>query len=279
MDNINLTETDLEALSPLVIDLRHEISSPLAVLKGNLSLEREGVETGFLEGADSQELEDFIEDSGYMISYLELMGTIPEQTLSEIRDYASRSDLPEGVTREVDRIASVSTDVYSYQQRLLDQPVDQSISVRDLLEPIEANNECFSENFNYNGYQDMEVSGDSGLGIIPWTLAKNHTEHASTTVDDLEIGFNVKKAGGKGVIDIWDNGEGLFRDYSDPQQKYEAGERLFSDDGEGHGLPMAREIADVYGAQINYSEQMIEDQGFGVKLVVPEYQNSTSESL
>lgn len=125
----------------------------------------------------------------------------------------------------------------------------------------------------------MEVSGDSGLGIIPWTLAKNHTEHASTTVDDLEIGFNVKKAGGKGVIDIWDNGEGLFRDYSDPQQKYEAGERLFSDDGEGHGLPMAREIADVYGAQINYSEQMIEDQGFGVKLVVPEYQNSTSESL
>ena len=118
----NVTEKDLLKLNPLIADLRHEIGNPLNVLKGHIEM-REDFGEGELKNVSEdqmEELEQFVEDTEYVSSYLDLMGTLPDEDIQDMQEYAEKKHLPEKMFRQVRKNASVTRDVYNYQTRLLE---------------------------------------------------------------------------------------------------------------------------------------------------------------
>lgn len=276
-----LSEDDLRRLEPLISDLRHEVGNPLNVLKGRLELAREsGV--GELEEASEQqlrELDDYLEKTEYAIGHLELMGTLPEEEVSEIQDYAEEAGLPGGFDRQVDRISSVMGDVRSYQQKLITGETGEEVTVSELLKPLEscADGMDVETDFEYGGLEEERPYVDRGMKLLFWTLGKNWENHAYGEVEDLELGFDVNEAEDVYEVDVWDTGPGLFEQHPGEdgkavESRYRRAYSLFnSGDEGGHGLKMASNIADIYDADIFYNEEMIEEEGFGVTVELPKY--------
>lgn len=276
----NVTEKDLLKLNPLIADLRHEIGNPLNVLKGHIEM-REDFGEGELKNVSEdqmEELEQFVEDTEYVSSYLDLMGTLPDEDIQDMQEYAEKKDLPEKMFRQVRKIASVTRDVYNYQTRLLEGSNGDQIEFSELLDPLESCAEDMDNvgtDFDYSGLEGSHAGVDSGMKLVFWTLGKNWEEHAYREVEDLELGFELDEMDDHYRVDVWDNGPGLFDEYPGDDRKsaemrYRRADQLFRfEDKGGHGLGMAGNISEVYDSEIFYNEEIVEDEGFGVTVKLP----------
>lgn len=276
----NVTEEDLLKLNPLISDLKHEIGNPLNVLQGHMEM-REDFSEGDLEDVSEEQmegLEQFVEDTEYVSSYLNLMGTLPDEEIRDMQDYAEKKDLPEKMCRQVRRIASVTRDVYNYQTRLLEGTNNDQVNFTELMDPLESCAEDMDgveTEFDYSGLEGEKPDVDSGMKLVFWTLGKNWEEHAYSEVDDLEIGFELDEMEDHYRVDVWDTGLGLFDEYpaenpKSEELRYERVEELFRMENKGgHGLGMARDISEVYDSKISYNEEIIDEEGFGVTVKLP----------
>lgn len=280
MIEVNLAEEDLERLDPLISDLEHEISSPKTVLDGHLDLwEMGGGDLAEASESQVEELGEFVDTTEYVMSYLDLMGTLPHEEVRSMQEYAERSDLPEEMDRQVHRISSVTRDVLNYQERMIDGDLGDPISLSRLMEPLEqcAEGIGVDTDFDYNGLEWEEPGIDSGMRLVLWTLGKNVEGHAYGEVEDLEVGFDVHETRDSYRVDVWDTGPGLFDEFpgtdgKSAEARYRKAYSLFnSEDLGGHGLGMAAGISEVYDADIFYNEEILDDEGFGVTVEVPKY--------
>lgn len=289
MDEEKLAEEDLGKLSPLVSDLRHEISTPLNVIDGNIELYRMGKEPELLDGMEEEEvdeLEEFVDSTQEMIEHTELRGTLPEGEVDELQFYADRFGSGNGIHRQVEKTADVSADVLNYQDKLLSGENSERSDLQSLLKPLRnsADNMDVGAEFDYNGLEDRVADVDSGFRLLFWTLGKNWEEHAYGTEEDVEFRVEVSEDADSYVFDVWDTGEGFFNevpgeDGKSVEHRYRKAYETVDLDGEGgRGLKMASNIAGVYDSEFFYSEEMLEEEGCGWRIRVPKYQSSTSES-
>lgn len=294
----DIDEETFVKLSGIVKDLRHEIGGPLSVLYGYHEIHSDDHPAE--ADPEVRELGNFIENAVEADSYAEHVARIPEENVDWMLDYLDNSSeqfdsleeklgmTDRGVNLEnnVKRIAEATRDTYAYQRRLEGDPLAENISVGELLEPLEdsfdnlsGRKSEISADFSYTGLENEKLDADSGLRLVTWTLGKNWEEHAFNGTDDLEVGFEVSETDCFYDIDLWDTGEGLYTEFpgegKGSELRYRQASELFrleeQDAGGGHGLPMAREISDLYESQIFYSEEMLDERGFGIRLKVPNY--------
>jgi hypothetical protein len=295
---VDIDEEDFRKLSMLVDDLRHESGNSLAVLDGFHQLYVDHVDE---VKEEVRELREFIDDAEMADNYAETVAWIPEDVVESLMTYSEKSDSyfqnlekimgveqsETEIKEAVGKVAKVTRDVRAYQQRVENGDVNGDIEVSELLEPLENTYEKLNgrngfvvSDFDYQGFEDTELDLDHGYRLVTWTLAKNWEEHAYSIDQEVELGLNVDETDCFHEIDIYNSGPGLFDEYpgEDPKSaetRYRHADNLFKfDEGEinsGHGLPMARDISELYGAEIFYSEEMLEGEGFGIKIKVPKY--------
>lgn len=286
-----LTEEQLDALEPLVADLKHEIRNPLSVIEGHLELEEHKGGSELLESPSSEQLEiveDFRETAEYFVSYTDLLGTLPEEEVRELEEYVSKDVFPDSLLENAERIATVSRDVFNYQERMIKDSIGERSTVGELLQPLESCAEGVRQaetDFEYNGLRESLTGVDSGMRILFWTLGKNWESHSEPSRGEYELGFEVEESDEYYSIDIWNTGSGLFADVPERDAVGErrrerlAREFMESEDLGGHGLGMAQNIAEIYGGELNYSEDRLTDyDGFGVEVYVPKQPSQRSIS-
>lgn len=284
-----VSEENLRKISPIISDLRHEIYSPLNALSGHIDLYREDADLGnmsHLEESTIDQLSEFVDAAEYVVEHTELLGTLPEDEVEKLNSYADEIDIDGNLGGAVRRIASVSNDVLNYQEKLLSGETGDRSEIADLLEPLEesARNMGGELDSGYNGMEEEVADVNSGFRILFWTLGKNWQDHAYQPGEDIDFGFDVSEEADRYIVEVWDTGDGLFDQYPDSMEdaedlRYgEARQLINSEDKGGHGLTMTSNVAEVYDATIDYSEDMFEDSGFGLQIGIPKYQNSTSES-
>lgn len=283
-----MTEEQLKKLEPLVADLKHEIVNPMSVIDGFLDIAREDSEGMFGELDDErlEELEDFLDTGKYVVEHTELMGTVPEDETNRMIEYMDDSPLEGKPYSYIERIAKVSNDVLNYQRKLVNDERTGEISLESLLEPLENSVQQLGadSDFDYAGLEEEEVAADSGLRMLFWTLGKNWESHSYGSLDDVDFNLEVSEAEDSYLVDVWDTGKGLFdevsgQDGKSVERRYRtAYELINAEEKGGRGLSMASNIAEVYDAEMFYSEEMLDGEGFGVRVKIPKYQSSTSES-
>lgn len=294
----DIDEKEFRKLSMLVDDLRHESGNSLAVLEGFHELHLDHVDE---IREEVRELEEFLEDAELADNYAETVAWIPEDLVESLMTY---SEKPESyfqnlekiigveqseteIQEAVGKVAKVTRDVRAYQQRVENKDVNGGIEISELLEPLEnsyeklnGRNRLVVSDFNYQGLEDTKLDLDHGYRLVTWTLAKNWEEHVYSRDQEVDLGFNVDETDCFHEIEVYNSGPGLFDEYpgEDPKSveiRYRHADNLFEFDenklNSGHGLPMAKDISELYGTEIFYSEEMLEDEGFGIKIKIPKY--------
>lgn len=289
VESRNIDEESFTDFSEVVDDLIHEIGNSMMIVGGYADIYERNLEAREESDVDLDELKEFLNTAKSVIDHAGIVSSLPEEDVVDLVKYAeSHSEeldnaLDDDLGAHVERIAKVSRDTMFYQRKLEGRDTNESIVVEDFLTPLESayqrmKDESVSESFDYGELEDQELGADYGLGMITWTLGKNWEEHALDTEDDVEFGFNVEETDCFYEIDVWDTGDGLYDEFSGEgkhsELRYRKASELFKKNNgadSGHGLPMAEDIAELYGVDIFYSEEMLEDQGFGVKIKIPKY--------
>lgn len=298
VESSDIDEKDFRKLSMLVDDLRHESGNSLAVLDGFHQLHLDHVDE---VKEEVRELGEFVEDAEMADNYAETVAWIPENLVDSLMNYSEKTDSyfqnlekimgveqsETEIKEAVGKVAKVTRDVRAYQQRVENGDKDGDIEVSELLEPLEnsyeklnGRSDLVESDFNYNGFEDAELDLDHGYRLVTWTLAKNWEEHAYSMDHEVELGFNVDETDCFYEIEVYDSGSGLFDEYpgedsKSSEMRYRHADEFFEFEEDvinsGHGLPMAKDISNLYGTEIFYSEEMLEGDGFGIKIKVPKY--------
>ncbi|MFT4892735.1 MAG: hypothetical protein ACI8Z7_000519 [Candidatus Nanohaloarchaea archaeon] len=287
VDPKKVDEETFERFSGVVNDLLHELGNSLMILDGHLKVQRDRFENSNKYNEELDALEGFVDATEEMIDYAKVVSSLPEEEVVFLRSYAeNHSDDFDDIStvdlgNHINRIASVSRDSLHYQRKLGGYENSENISIGELLEPLEDSHdrigdENASSDFNYNGFEETELDADYGLRMVTWTLGKNWEEHTSKGTDGLELGFDVEETDCFYEIDVWDTGEGLYSEFPGKgkavESRYRKASSFFnSDKVSGQGLPMTNKVAGLYDIDIFYSEEMLEDEGFGVKIKIPKY--------
>jgi hypothetical protein len=285
VDPKKVDEETFEQFSGVVVDLVHELGNSVMILDGHLNLHRE-------ESAGDKEklfdkLDEFVQTTEDLRDYADIVSTLPEDEIRRLMDYANNhSDDFKDVScvdlgSHVERIAEVSRDALAYQKKLEGREGSENLDIKELLEPLENSyrrigSDNASSSFDYGGLDETDLDADYGLRMITWTLGKNWEDHTSKGSDGLEFGFDVEETDCFYEIDVWDTGKGVYDEFpgegKESELRYREASSFFnSDEFSGQGLPMAKDIADLYDIDVFYSEEMLEDEGFGVKIKIPKY--------
>jgi hypothetical protein len=288
VESRKIDEESFADFSEVVDDLIHEIGNSMMIVGGYADIYERNLESKNDADVDLDELKEFLNTAKSVVDYAGIVSSIPEEDVRDLMEYAEShsQELDEALDNDlgahVERIAKVSRDTMFYQRKLEGRDTNESIVVGDFLAPLESayqrmRDESVSESSNYGGLEDQEIGADYGLGMITWTLGKNWEDHALDTAD-VEFGFNVEETDCFYEIDVWDTGTGLYDEFSgegkNSELRYREASELFKKNNgaeSGHGLPMAQDVAELYGVDIFYSEEMLEDEGFGVKIKIPKY--------
>jgi hypothetical protein len=283
VDPKTVDEETFEQFSEVLADLDHEIGNSVMILDGHLNLHREESDGEKLfEGLDEfvQTTKKLREDAfSEREEKVKKVRFLTEYATNNHTDFKDMSCVDLG--SHVERIAGVFRDALAYQRKREGVEGSENLDIGELLEPLENSyrrigSDNASSSFDYGGLEETELDADYGLRMITWTLGKNWEDHTSKGSDGLEFGFDVEETDCFYEIDVWDTGEGLYSEFpgegEDKRSRYKMASSFFnSDEVSGQGLPMAKNIADLYDVDIFYSEEMLEDEGFGVKIKVPKY--------
>ncbi|PSG98786.1 MAG: hypothetical protein BRC29_01505 [Nanohaloarchaea archaeon SW_7_43_1] len=223
---------------------------------------------------DEEMMAEFLENLEQVRKPASRRGLLLESTVEDISNFKGYFEGQAGVC--ADSVIDISTDILDYQKRLGGIPARESIEVQELLEPGKNIVESCSTDLEFNGHEKGKLAADYGARIITWTLAKNWKDHADRLGAD-HLNSEITRDNGFYEINLWDDGKGLFEKHSTKEQREQWAEKLFQNKDGGHGLSTATKIADLYDGSIQYTEEKLEEKGFGVKLRLPVYQNSTSD--
>jgi len=264
----------------LIETYTHEIGNYQVVLDGYRQLAEKKENLGELDRmasdiqGDEEMMAEFLENLEKVKKPALRKGLLLESTVKDISKFKGCFEGQAGIN--VDSVIDISTDVLEYQKRLGGLPARESIEVQELLEPGDQIFESCETDLEFNGHETGKLAADYGVRIITWTLAKNWEDHAERLGAD-HLYAEVNRENGFYEIDFWDDGKGLFGDCPSREQREQRAKKLFQDEDGGHGLSTAAEIAELYDGSIEYTEEKLEEEGFGVKLRLPVYQKSTSD--
>jgi signal transduction histidine kinase len=150
-------------------------------------------------------------------------------------------------------------------ENTIDSSAYDGVPLQDILDPLEGHAEI-----EYECDPESQVYAEESLSIVANTLLQNTLDHSGSQEPKLYV--EVEDDGEAYYIDIWDDGNGMPA-HADEDEIFYRGEG----DGSGLGLYLAREITELFGGTLKYSEENASrEDGFGLqwKLNKPEDQDS-----
>lgn len=237
---------------------RHDLASPLNVVDAALrdpGVDKIGVYEHDLE--ERKELEDAISTVVEVTKSLE-DGSLRdvEEEIEEISEYSGRFDY--GVGEKIDGVAKMSECISTYLDRYGNGET-RSMTIKQVLQPLES----YETDISYNGLSEEEVRGDEGFKFVSNTIGLNGIQHGKES-ENYQMWADVDELEDEYVVEIWDNGAGLSEDYE--------GDEIFrcdKGDGTGQGLYLGREIVEMFGGSLEYSEDLADrEEGFGLEMVL-----------
>lgn len=156
----------------------------------------------------------------------------------------------------VEQISGLADNVNDYLDRTGENFGEETFTIKEVFESFENYGDV-----NYSGAEDLEVSGDESLCVVANTIAENALDHGSIDGEKPDIYAGVEECKDFYRIDVWDDGGGLPDGFDE--------EEIFRRDiGEnsGLGLYLGREITELFGGNLEYSDKNAgREGGFGLE--------------
>lgn len=226
-DLLSRIGTSISALRNFTSNASHQLRTPLTVMRTQTEIARRA-KTDDARMKALNHVDEAVKDSEKMISRLMVLARIDSGTLQ---------NLPNLNCDIADTCKTICSDMIS----------NQNLANIDL---------------GYEGHEQLIINGDP---VLYREMLKNLIENAAKYGGkDVHITVRCRQNGDHCLIDIEDNGVGL-----DDQQKHVLMERfssgLYSKNGSGLGLPIARDIAQLFGGSLTLSDR---DNAPGLKIII-----------
>lgn len=226
-DLLSRIGTSISALRNFTSNASHQLRTPLTVMRTQTEIARRAKS----DDARMQALnhvDEAVKESEKMISRLLVLARIDSGSLQNLANL--NCDI-------ADTCKTICSDMIS----------NQNLGNIDL---------------GYEGDEQLLINGDP---VLYREMLKNLIENAAKYGgEDVHITVRCRQKGDHCLIDIEDNGIGL-----DDQQKVDLMERfssgLYSKNGSGLGLPIARDIAQLFGGSLKLSDR---EGVTGLKIVI-----------
>lgn len=226
-DLLSRIGTSISALRNFTSNASHQLRTPLTVMRTQTEIARRAKS----DDARMQALnhvDEAVKESEKMISRLLVLARIDSGSLQNLANL--NCDI-------ADTCKTICSDMIS----------NQNLGNIDL---------------GYEGDEQLIINGDP---VLYREMLKNLIENAAKYGgEDVHITVRCRQKGDHCLIDIEDNGIGL-----DDQQKVDLMERfssgLYSKNGSGLGLPIARDIAQLFGGSLKLSDR---EGVTGLKIVI-----------